>query len=218
MPAVRRTVRVGTVRVGAVTSLLATVALVGAIASCSGNPEIQLSQSGPGGSDPTVTMTVPHWRTVTATVTAEPSTTTATVLATPTVTVTLPPRPPVTSASAFDQGAVTRTLQAIIDDIIALDVGPVSGASAAVRLDSLAARLSTLEAMAAPPGLDPPSWQSRVISLRLFAGAASDEALAGSPQALARYSVIRSETGVLLSMANGALRTNLTLPPAPTLR
>ena len=92
-----------------------------------------------------------------------------------------------------------------------------TGPNAALQFEALARHLTSLEGTTAPPGLDPPSWFGRVASLRLFADAASAEALAGSPQAPARYGVIRSEVGVLLAMINGALRTNLVLPiPAAT--
>ena len=74
--------------------------------------------------------------------------------------------------------------------------------------------LASLRANGAPPGIDPPSYYSRIGSLQLFAEAASDEAAAGSPQAAGRYAVIRQETGVLLSLVNGALRTAYALPAA----
>jgi hypothetical protein len=162
-------------------------------------------------------MTVSEWRTVTQTMTATTTVVTpTTILATPTVTVTLPPRPAVTRTIAFDQAVAVAAYQQLIADITALDAAPVSGSRAAVQLDALSAHLAGIEAMGAPPGLDPPSWFGRIGSLRLFADAASSEAEAGSPQAPARYTVIRSEVGVLLSMANGALRTNLALPPPPS--
>src|SRR6478735_8054936 len=67
-----------------------------------------------------------------------------------------------------------------------------------------------------PPGLDAPSYYGRLGSLGLFARAASDEATANSPVAQSRYAVIRQETGILLSLVNGALTTTFTLPtPAP---
>ncbi|MDV3220203.1 hypothetical protein [Intrasporangium sp.] len=208
-----RVVRVRVTRVSA--ALLVSTAVV--VASCSGNPGVEISQA-PRGSVPTqtVTVTVSAWRTATQTVTATTTMVTpTTVLATPTVTVTLPPRPVVTSTAPFDQARAMASYQAIIGDITALDATGGAGASAALRFESLARHLTVLETTTAPPGLDPPSFFGRVASLRLFADAASAEALAGSPQAPARYAVIRSEVAVLLSMVNGALRTSLALPTPP---
>ena len=215
-----RVTRTSATKVSAATvcaAVLASAAVVG-VASCSGNPEIELSQAPPGTTLPPATVTVSEWRTVTTTVTATTTVVTpTTVLATPTVTVTLPPRPVVTSTAPFDQATALASYQAIIGDISALDRSGGTGPSAALQFEALARHLTSLEGTAAPPGLDPPSWFGRVASLRLFADAASAEALAGSPQAPARYGVIRSEVGVLLAMVNGALRTNLVLPiPAAT--
>lgn len=210
-----RVVRLRMTRVSAGVLLLA---LVGIAASCSSNPQVELTQAAPGSeASPTVTVTVSEWRTVTQTLTATTTVVTpTTVLATPTVTVTLPAHPAVTRTSAFDQAVAIATYQLLVGDIVSLDGAPVSGPRAALQLDALAGHLASIEAMAPPPGLDPPSWFSRVGSLRIFADAASSEAQAGSPQAPARYTVIRAEVGVLLSMVNGALRTSLTLPPAPS--
>ena len=217
-----RVTRVSATRVSAArvcAAVLATAA-VAVVTACSGNPEVELSQAPPGTTlAPTATVTVSEWRTATHTVTATTTVVTpTTILATPTVTVTLPPRPVVTSTAPFNQATAMASYQAIIGDISALDSGGGTGPSAALQFEALARHLTSLEGMAAPPGLDPPSWFGRVTSLRLFADAASAEALAGSPQAPARYGVIRSEVGVLLAMVNGALRTNLVLPvpPAPS--
>lgn len=216
-----RVTRTGTGRVSGtrVCAVVLAPLVVAVIGSCSGKPEIELSQAPPGtGLGPTATVTVPEWRTVTNTVTATTTVVSpTTVLTTPTVTVTLPPRPVVTSTAPFSQGTALASYQGIIGDISALDRSGGTGPGAALQFEALARHLTSLEGTAAPPGLDPPSWFGRVTSLRLFADAASAEALAGSPQAPARYGVIRSEVGVLLAMVNGALRTNLVLPiPPPT--
>ena len=215
-----RVVRLGVTRTGA--ALLAAAAIVAASSCSAPNAQVELSQA-PAGSPttPAVTMTVPGWRTVTHTLTVTTTMVTpTTVRATPTVTVTLPPRPAATSTVPFTKATALAGYAAIIRDIAALDVTGGAGSTAAIQFESLARHLIQLETMEAPPGLDPPSWFGRVISLRLFADAASAEALAGSPQAPARFAVIRSEVGVLLAMVNGALRTTLTLPPpaSPTLR
>jgi hypothetical protein len=91
----------------------------------------------------------------------------------------------------------------------------LTGNPAAVQLDALAKHLRSLGANGAPPGLDPPSYYARLKSLELFADAASKEADASSPQAGSRYTVIRQETGVFLSLVNGALRTTFVLPARP---
>ncbi|GAA6525453.1 hypothetical protein [Intrasporangium sp. DVR] len=208
-----RVVRLRGTRIAAV--LLVATAVAG-VASCSGeNPQVELSQAAPGSrATPTVTVTVPAWRTVTQTLTATTTMVTATTVpVTPTVTLTLPPRPVATSTTPFSEAAALTSYAALIRDITALDRTGGTGTGAALQFESLARHLTTIETTGAPPGLDPPSWFGRVISLRLFADAASAEALAGSPQAPARFAVIRSEVGVLLAMVNGALRTNLALPP-----
>lgn len=214
-----RVTRISATRISAarVCAAVLAAAAVAVVTSCSGNPDIELSQVPPGTtSTPTATVTVSEWRTVTHTVTATTTVVTpTTVLATPTVTVTLPPRPVVTSTVPFNQAAALGSYQAIIGDVTALDSSGGTGPSAALQFEALARHLASLEGTTAPPGLDPPSWFGRVASLRLFADAASAEALAASPQAPARYGVIRSEVGVLLAMVNGALRTNLVLPVPP---
>ena len=97
-----------------------------------------------------------------------------------------------------------------------LDRMPLSGNAAALQLDLMAQHLDRLGANGPPPGLDAPSYYGRLASLGLFARAASDEATASSPVAQSRYAVIRQETGILLSLVNGALTTTFTLPtPAP---
>ncbi len=92
----------------------------------------------------------------------------------------------------------------------------VTGPGAALRLDAMAGHFASLAANGGPPGLDLPSYRGRIGTLELFAAAASEEARAGSPQAAARYAVIRQETATFLALVNGALKTTYALPPAPT--
>lgn len=194
-------------------ALLIAAALPGLAACTSSNPQVELSQAGAGtepGSTPTVTVTVidPNGPPVTATATV-------TVTATPTVTVTMPPRPTPTVTAPFTQAVALVSYQNLVSDIALLDAMTLTGSPAALQLDVLAQHFATLESSGAPPGLDPPTYFGRLASLRLFAAAASEEAAAGSPQAAARYVVIRRETGVLLGLVNGALRTSLALPAPP---
>jgi hypothetical protein len=193
------------------------VALAAALAvgACSGgNPQVDLSQAGPGAlPTETVTVTEEHDRTVTATTTVV---TTATVTATPTVTVTELPRPALTTSAVFNQALALADYNNLVVDIRTLDHLPLAGSAAAVQLDTLARHFAALGANGAPPSLDPPSYYGRLKSLELFAAAAAQEATANSPQAASRYSVIRQETGVFLSLVNGALRTAFVLPPAPS--
>lgn len=199
--------------------LLAT--LVGTLlGACAGNPQVELTQTAAGpqatpGVNPTVpTSGAPLEGDTTATVTVTAVVTT-TVVATPTVTVTVAGQAP-TGRSPFDQGRSVAAHQSVVHDIAVLDSMTLSGPAAASALTVLSGHLSALLAMTAPPGLDPPSYYARVTSLKLFADAAAQEALATSPQAPARYAIIRSETGVLLSMVNGAIGVALALPPTPT--
>ncbi len=198
--------------VPAIATAIAAGLVLGACST--GNPEVELSQAGAGTAPPTATVTVTeeHTHTVTATATVV---TTATVTATPTVTVTALPRPAITTSPVFNHAAALVDYNNLVADIRRLDAMPLSGNPAAVEFDVLAKHLGSLGANGAPPGLDPPSYYARLKSLELFADAASEESDASSPQAASRYAVIRQETGVFLSLVNGALRTTFVLPPRP---
>lgn len=199
-------------------ALMLGAVLSGLAACTSGNPGIELSQATAGpGATPTVTVTVLETvgPTVTTTATATVATT---VTAGPTVTVTMLPRPTLTTAPAFTQAVALVDYANVIADIRLLDSMTLTGSPAALQLDVLARHYAALGANGSPPGLDPPTYYARLKSLELFANAASDEAAASSPQAAARYVVIRQETGVLFSLVNGALKTSLALPPGPTTR
>ena len=198
------------------TALALSAAL--ALAGCSsGKPEIDLSQVAGSTGTPvpteTVTVTEVDTRTVTATTTVV---TTATVVATPTVTVTALPRPSLTTSTVFNRAAALADYSNLVVDVRLLDRMSLSGNAAALQLDLMAQHLERLGANGPPPGLDAPSYYGRLASLGLFARAASDEATASSPVAQSRYAVVRQETGILLSLVNGALTTTFTLPtPAP---
>ncbi|KRC84347.1 hypothetical protein ASE25_21185 [Terrabacter sp. Root85] len=201
-------------KVAAALALSAALALAGC---SSGKPEIDLSQVAGSTGTPvpteTVTVTEIDTRTVTATTTVV---TTATVVATPTVTVTALPRPSLTTSTVFNRPAALADYSNLVVDVRLLDRMSLSGNAAALQLDLMAQHLERLGANGPPPGLDAPSYYGRLASLGLFARAASDEATAGSPVAQSRYAVIRQETGILLSLVNGALATTFTLPtPAP---
>ena len=188
--------------------------LLGAVAmsGCSADrPDVELSQAAASPPAPTQTVTVTELITPTVTTTA-----TQTLTTTATVTVTALPRPSLTTTTTFNQSLATVDYTNLIDDIRVLDGMPTAGAPTALQLEVLARHLASLRANGAPPGIDPPSYYSRIGSLQLFAEAASDEAAAGSPQAAGRYAVIRQETAVLLSLVNGALRTAYALPPPPS--
>ena len=202
-----------------VAAALALSAALGLGGCTSGKPDIDLSQvagSGATGTPvPTETVTVTEidTRTVTATTTVV---TTATVVVTPTVTVTALPRPSLTTSTVFNRPAALADYSNLVVDVRLLDRMALSGNAAALQLDLMAQHLGRLGANGPPPGLDAPSYYGRLASLGLFARAASDEATAGSPVAQSRYAVIRQETGILLSLVNGALTTTFTLPtPAP---
>lgn len=194
--------------------------LTAVVAGCTtGKPDVELSQvagSGVTGTPvPTQTVTVTEidTRTVTATTTAV-RTTTATVVVTPTVTVTALPRPSLTASTVFNRPAALADYANLVNDVRVLDRIPLSGNAAALQLDAMTQHLARLGANGPPPGLDAPSYYGRLLSLGLFARAGADEAEAGSPVASSRYAVVRQETGVLLSIVNGALATTFTLPPA----
>jgi hypothetical protein len=191
-----------------------------ALSACSsGNPTIELSQAAPGAasgsSGPTSTTSEVLTLSDTPTPTPTTVTVTVTVTATPTVTVTALPLPSPTTATTFDRAVALIDYGNLVKDIEQLDRMTLTGAQAALQLDVLANHYASLAAGGSPPGLDAPTYYARLSSLRLFAAAASREAQAGSPQAAARYAVIRTETGTFLALVNGALGTALSLPPAP---
>lgn len=197
----------------------AAVVLSGAVVlgGCSsGTPAIELSQVAGASGTPvptqTVTVTEIDTRTVTATTTVV---TTATVVATPTVTVTALPRPSLTTSTVFNRPVALADYASLVSDVRLLDGMSLSGNAAALQLDLMSQHLARLGANGPPPGLDAPSYYGRLGSLGLFASAASDEAQANSPVAQSRYAVIRHETGVLLTLVNGALKTTFALPTAP---
>jgi hypothetical protein len=202
--------------------MVAALGLGGALlAGCSSTePQVELSQVAGATGTPvpteTVTVTQVDRKTVTATTTRVQ---TATVTVTPTVTVTALPRPSLTASTVFNRPAALADYGNLVGDVTVLDRMALTGNAAALQLDLLDQHLSRLGANGPPPGLDAPSYYGRLYSLGLFARAASDEAQAGSPVAASRYTVIRQETGVLLSLVNGALSTTFTLPaaaPRPT--
>jgi hypothetical protein len=200
-------------------ALVVAAALALGPAGCSaGQPSVELSQvagsavTGTPVPTQTVTVTEVDTRTVTATTTLE-RTTTATVVVTPTVTVTALPRPSLTRSTVFNRAAALADYANLVNDVRVLDRIPLAGNAAALQLDAMTQHLASLGANGTPPGLDAPSYYGRMLSLGLFARAGADEAEASSPIASSRYAVVRQETGVLLSLVNGALSTTFTLPP-----
>lgn len=194
--------------------MLSAAAVLGGCSS--GQPAVELSQvagtSGTPVPTQTVTVTEIDTRTVTATATVV---TTATVVATPTVTVTALPRPSLTTSAVFNRPVALADYASVVEDVRLLDRMSLSGNAAALQFDLLEQHLARLGANGPPPGLDAPSYYGRLGSLGLFAHAASDEAQANSPVAQSRYAIIRQETGVLLTLVNGALKTTFTLPTPP---
>jgi hypothetical protein len=196
------------------TAVAAAVAalVAGALCACSGDrPQVELSQAPAGTPTAAQTVTVTELMTPTVTTTA-----TQTLTTTATVTVTALPRPSLSTSTTFNRSLASLDYTNLIDDVRVLDGMPGTGSPTALQFEVLARHLASLRANGAPPGIDPPSYYSRIGSLQLFAEAASTEAAAGSPQAAGRYAVIRQETGVLLSLVNGALSSSYALPTPPS--
>ncbi|OFE18964.1 hypothetical protein BA895_02085 [Humibacillus sp. DSM 29435] len=110
------------------------------------------------------------------------------------------------------QAQLVAQYQALVAQIGVIDALPRTGAAAGSALDNLTARYRALRASPVPSKVDRPSYVGRLFSLELFAAAAADEARASSPQATARYDVIRAQTATLLALVNGGLGTALALP------
>lgn len=204
---------------GASRRLVGGVALVATLASltaCTTNRQVDFAPS--TSPAPTVTVTV--------TVTADPSS-----LTLPSSLTTLPTSLPSSlpgSTSAPTTGATTGVLNraladqhytSLIADISVLDGQFASSTSPSLRLDILAKQYGTLFTLGVPPGLDGPSYLSRLRTLEMFAAAAAQESLTDLTRAAQRYQVVRRETGLLLGQVNAVLGTTFALPtatPSPT--
>ncbi|MEO5745977.1 MAG: hypothetical protein ABIQ53_15495 [Terracoccus sp.] len=194
------------------------------VAGCSSDPPVELNQTRP-----------PVTVTVTTTVTAPVTSTSATSSATTggSSTSSLPAgssSPPPASASGTTtsggpggaaQSQLVSQYQAMVAKIGVIDALPRTGTAAGSALDDLAGRYRALRASPVPAKVDRPSYVGRLFSLELFAAAAAEEARASSPQATARYDVIRAQTATLLVLVNSGLGTSLALPapgaPRPTM-
>lgn len=200
-------------------ALVTAVAAVAALSACTANRQVEFAPS--TSHPPTVTVTV--------TVTADPnagSFTLPTTLSTfspslPTtipVPTALPPTSPATPG-AFNRALADQHYASLLTDIAVLDTQFASGASPSLRLDVLAKQYGTLFTLGVPPGLDGPSYLSRLRTLEMFAAAAAQESLTDPTRAAQRYQVVRRETGLLLGQVNAVLGTNYALTagtPSPT--
>jgi hypothetical protein len=197
----------------------ATLVAVAAAAACTGNPNVQLdagtgAPSGPPFTAQTVTVTA----TVTTTVTASPSTTAPPTTVPPT---TRPPTGPTLLPTAptlpdrFDEGAARAAITALISGIGRLDHEFAQPAGAPSSLTSVEGALAALLGAGVPTGTDGPSYVARILSLQVFVSAVRAEAGGNRAQAVARYAVVRQETGVLLGQLNVALHATYVLPAPP---
>ncbi|HEU5145011.1 MAG TPA: hypothetical protein VFT81_07520 [Dermatophilaceae bacterium] len=194
-------------------------------AGCAANPQVEFARpTRPATVTVTVTTTVNGIGPV-PTITLGP-TSTSTSTGTPTVTTVAPmagavsgpaSAPTATTLGAFDRAGVDATYQSIIAGVAVLDGQFASGASPSLRLDVLATDLGTLATLGVPPGLDGPSYLSRVRTLETFADAAAQESLTDRTRATARYEVVRRETSLLLTQVNDVLGTTYALPVAAPL-
>jgi hypothetical protein len=182
------------------------------LSGCSTKPQIEFT---PSANRPTVTVTV------TTTVTAPLTTASGTVTTEPgTVTTTAPvtgSQP--TTTTHFVRNLAEQGYANLLADITILDSQFATSASPTLRLEVLRQHFATLAGLGVPPGLDGPSYLSRLRTLETFAAAAAEEAMRDRARSAARYAVIRTETGQLLSQVNAVLRTTYTLPvttPTPT--
>ncbi|WP_347353233.1 hypothetical protein [Intrasporangium sp.] len=142
----------------------------------------------------------------------------------------LPPSP--TLPAGFDASAARSAIEAVLADIRRLDqsLGATGGgrataspkstdrAAAARALSALDAHLQSLLAAGAPPGTDGPSYVARILGLQVFVSAAHRETSTDPGRAAARYRVIRSEVGVLLTQVGTSTGGTFTLPPSAPAR
>lgn len=225
-----RAVASGTFTAGATRRVvgLVTLTMLATVAGCSSGSPVELNQT-----RPPVTVTVTT--TVTAPATSAPQTSTATPTSTPTSTAsgqatspgapgsrtasgltsgpnTSPPVSVTTAAGGAAQAKLVAQYQGLIAQIAVVDGLPRTGAATGSALDDLARRYRALRSAPVPAKVDPPSYVGRLFSLELFAAAAAGEARSSSPQAAARYDVIRAQTATLLALVNSGIGTALALP------
>jgi hypothetical protein len=197
-------------------SAVALVA-VAAAAACTGNPNVQLdagtsTPSGPPPAARTVTVTT----TVTASLpTPAGPTTTVPPITGPTTGPTVLPTAP-TLPDAFDDGAARAAITALISGIGRLDHEFAQPTAAPSSLTPVEDALAALLAAGVPTGTDGPSYVARILSLQVFVSAVQAEAGTNRAQAVARYAVVRQETGVLLGQLNVALHATYVLPAPPS--
>lgn len=187
--------------------MLLGAALAGALvlAGCSTKPQVEFT---PSASHATVTVTV------TTTITAPPSGTIAGLTTGMTTDVTAATSPQPTTTAPFIRNLAEQGYSNLVADIGLLDSQFASGRSPSLRLEVLHQHFTELSGFGVPPGLDGPSYLSRVRTLETFAAAAAQESLTDLARSRARYEVIRRETGLLLAQVNGVLRTTYALPVA----
>lgn len=184
--------------------------LLTALAGCAANRQIEF---GPSTARPTVTVTV--------TVTAAPSGTSGTTArsagttgaeptGSPTGTQTFPVDAP--TARVFNRALADEQYHGLISSIAVIDGQLASGSSPALRLDVVSKGFGTLFSLGVPPGLDGPSYLSRLRTLEMFAAAAAQESMTNPQRAVERYQVLRSETALLLTQVNGAIGSSYALP------
>lgn len=223
-----RTREVGPGRRGALTCAVACALALGtALTGCSASPgTVDFSQvPDVPGTLPTVRITeqVTAVVTTTATVTQTlPVTTTATHVATTTLTYTPPPPryvplttntpslPPI--RADLDRATAGGAARAIIADVDAIDTLFAGTADVAARLGLLDRNLATLLSAGVPPGLDGPSYVSRILSLRVFTSQAGRDAPTNRAIARSRWDVIRPEIATLLAQVTLGLGTTYVLP------
>jgi hypothetical protein len=164
---------------------------------------------------PTVTVTVTETVPATAGATGPPSPATPVSPTGPLAGATPLPAEP-TIPATFDEAAARAATTRLIRGIGELDnqfAQPAEDPSSLTAVDS---DLAALLAAGVPAGTDGPSYVARILSLRVFVSAVRSEVGTDRTQAVARYAVVRQETGVLLGQLNVALRASYVLPPPPS--
>ena len=117
------------------------------------------------------------------------------------------------ATESYDRAYALELGERIVRDIKTVDERVGDGIAVGGALRLLAGNYERLESLGAPPKTDAGTYLARVNTLADFSSRAADDYDNGSAsEGLAKYEVLRDETGPLFSSLNAALGSNLALP------
>lgn len=124
-------------------------------------------------------------------------------------------KPQPASDPNFDRAYLRTTVEYVIDDIKEADIRAADGdyGGVASSLSLMSGSFGYMQNAGIPPRVNQADYVARLQTLESFAEQASDELYDDQIiNGMARYEVIRKQTGVLFRKINSALGTNYKLP------